>query len=67
MLNPKPMFDSWLVLMPLLITGTAVLLCDRSCTCDVNAALMSILKPVYSTPGVLVVSKTLMPRWSTAR
>src|SRR5215203_3770363 len=53
--------------MPLLITGTALLLCDRFCTCEVKDALMSILKPVYSTPGVLLVSKTLMPRWSMAR
>jgi hypothetical protein len=67
LLNPKPMSASWLVLTPLLITGVASLRCFRFCTCDVKDALMSILKPEYSTPGVFVVSNTLMPRRSTAR
>ena len=47
--------------------GAAVLLCDRFCTCEVNAAPKSSLKPVNSAPGSLVVSNTLMPRLSCGR
>src|SRR5215218_6663891 len=53
--------------MPPTTFGTAVLRCDSDCTCEVNPAFTSSLKPVNSAPGVFVVSKTLRPRLSCGR
>src|SRR5688572_11975752 len=67
LLKPKPISCSWLALTPLTMLASAVLRCDRFCTCEVNAAPKSSLKPLNSAPGSLVVSKTLMPRRSCGR
>src|SRR5688500_8837046 len=67
LLNPKPMSCSWLALTPLTRFGAAVLVCERSCTCEVNDAPKSSLKPLNSAPGSLVVSNTLRPRLSCGR
>src|SRR3954454_22571628 len=67
LLKPNPMSASWFVLTLFTITGVAVLWCVSDCTCDVKPAVKSSLKPVNSTPGSLLVSKTFSPRLSCGR
>ena len=53
LLKPMPMSASWFALTPLTMFGAAVLLCDRSWNCDVNAGAEVELEAGELDPRVL--------------